>query len=454
VEDILGDLQGGWRILMSRRLKISLLGVVAVSLVFVAACTTSSTVGEPTTPVGNTGVGNTGTSGTGTLDLPLIRWYGGPAYWDQFPVAKAAGWANPKFFPIVIWFDSVSSDAEVQDDESYGINTYIGEPTSVNYYNFADENAYVLTTLGNTPPGGKAQPGDFLADEPDSGATSADDLAIAHRLEAASPKDGRFKEINFSSNVLSNSLPAVNKANFEALVDSYAGPVSADKYYYTQPSCFDAKYLIAHIDQAHCRTSSSYGATVRAMIARVEGGGVSKPVWNFVEDLYGGPATDHQPYITPGQLEGAVMDSIINGASGILYFNQAFAGPCAGGNIIRQVQTGALPCGQSQLDAMRQVDQRIKTLAPVLNTQSYQYTFGSDLDTMLKAYQGSAYIFAMISGAAASEPGQRTFTLPPALAGATSVEVLNENRTIPVVDGHFTDNFPYEYTYHIYKVKM
>jgi hypothetical protein len=100
------------------------------------------------------------------------------------------------------------------------------------------------------------------------------------------------------------------------------------------------------------------------------------------------------------------------------------------------------------------VDQRIKTLAPVLNTQSYQYTFGSDLDTMLKAYQGSAYIFAMISGAAASEPGQRTFTLPPALAGATSVEVLNENRTIPVVDGHFTDNFPYEYTYHIYKVKM
>jgi hypothetical protein len=436
---------------MARRVKISLLVVAAVSLAFIAACT--STVSNPT--ASNSIAGNpAAANSSGTLNLPLIAWYGGPAYWDQFPVTKAAGWANPNFFPIVIWFDTVSSDVEVQADESYGINTYIGEPTSVNYNYFADNNAYVLTALSNTPPGGTAQPGDFLADEPDSGLTSVDDLNIVHKIEAASPKDGRFKEINFSSNVLSNSLPEVNKANFEALVDSYAGPVSADKYYYTQPSCFDAKYLIVHIDQAHCRTASSYGATVRAMIDRVAGGGKLKPVWNFVEDLFGGPANDHQPYIKPGQLEGAVMDSIINGATGILYFNQSFAGTCAGGNIIRQVQTGALPCAQPQMDAMREVDQRIKALAPVINTQSYQYSFGSDLDTLLKAYHGSAYIFAMISGAAGSEPGKRTFTLPPALARATSVQVLNENRTIPVVDGQFTDNFPYEYTYHIYKVTM
>jgi hypothetical protein len=103
---------------------------------------------------------------------------------------------------------------------------------------------------------------------------------------------------------------------------------------------------------------------------------------------------------------------------------------------------------------MKQVDQRIQALAPVINTQSYQYSFGSNLDTMLKTHQGSAYIFSMISGAVSSQPGQRTFTLPPALAGATSVKVLFENRTIPVVDGKFIDNFADEYTYHIYKVAM
>jgi hypothetical protein len=60
----------------------------------------------------------------------------------------------------------------------------------------------------------------------------------------------------------------------------------------------------------------------------------------------------------------------------------------------------------------------------------------------------------MISGAASSAPGRRTFTLPPRLADAASVQVLNENRTIPVVNGKFTDDFAHEYTYHIYKIAI
>lgn len=390
------------------------------------------------------------------LKLPRIAWDGGPAYWNRFPLARADGWSSPKFFPIVAWFDTVSSDAEVRGDESYGFNTYIGEPTAVNYYNFADTRASVLTALGNTPRGGPAMPGLFLADEPDSGPTSAYDLAKVRKLEAAAPKDGRFDAFNFSANVLANSDPAVNRKNFEAIVNSYAGPVSVDKYYYSNPSCFDIRYLIVKIDPGHCRTSSSYGATVRAVTERVEaGGGKLKPVWNFIEELGGGPpGGTFTSYIKPGQIEGAVMDSIINGATGIEYFNQSFDGTCQGGNIIRQVQTGTLPCARPQLDAVKQVDQRILALAPVINTQSYQYAFGPDLDTMLKTYRGSAYIFAMINGAKGSEPGKRTFTLPPALAHAARVQVLNENRTLPVSGGKFTDYFPREYTYHLYKVTM
>ena len=98
------------------------------------------------------------------------------------------------------------------------------------------------------------------------------------------------------------------------------------------------------------------------------------------------------------------MDSIINEARGIIYFNQSFAGTCTGGNVIRQVQIGSLPCAKPQMDAMREVNQRIQALAPVINTQSYQYSFGVNLDTMLKTYKDSAYIFAMISGAAGCSP--------------------------------------------------
>src|ERR1017187_4032569 len=103
---------------MARRTRIIVLTVI-VATVSLAATIIASTVG-----------GNTGTVGgnNGSLNLPRIAWEGGPAYWDQFPVAKAAGWGNQDFFPIAIWYDGVSSNAEVRADESYGINTYIGEP--------------------------------------------------------------------------------------------------------------------------------------------------------------------------------------------------------------------------------------------------------------------------------------------------------------------------------------
>jgi hypothetical protein len=444
---------------MARRTRIIVLTVI-VATVSLAATIIASTVGGNTGTVGgNTGTvgSNTGTVGgnNGSLNLPRIAWEGGPAYWDQFPVAKAAGWGNQDFFPIAIWYDGVSSNAEVRADESYGINTYIGEPPSTNYHFFANNNAFVLTALDNTPPGSTASPGLFLVDEPDGGPTSAIDLNKIRKLVASSPDDGRFKEINFSATVISKFDPAVNRANFEAMMNSYTGPVSVDKYYYTEPSCFDVDYIIVPIDPGHCRTASSYGATVRAVRARLAAGGHLKPVWNFVEDLSGAPDPSHfYAYIQPGQLEGAVMDSIINEARGIIYFNQNFAGTCTGSNVIRQVQISSLTCAQPQMNAMKEVNERIHTLAPAINTQSYQYSFGADLDTMLKTYQGSAYIFAMIGGAASSQPGKRTFMLPPGLARATKVQVLFENRTIPVINGQFTDNFAHEYTYRIYKITM
>lgn len=434
---------------MTARLKLGILGTFLLICAVVALI--ASQTSEKATPAAT----DAATGASGVLHLPRIPWEGGPAYWDKFPIAKADGWTNPDFFPIAIWFDGVSTNAQVQEDKSYGINIYIGENVATNYQLFANNHVYVFSPLNNTPHDGSAQPGLFLVDEPDGRTTSANDLKRIRKIVAATPSDGRFKEINFSPTVISSSEPRINKANFEAMVNAYAGPVSVDKYYYTQPSCFDIRYLMTPIVPSHCRTASSYGATVRALRARVAAGGALKPVWNFVEDLSGAPDARHfYAYIQPGQLKGAVMDSIINEARGILYFNQSFAGTCVGGNVIREAEMGALKCARPQLTAMRQIDQLIYSLAPVINTQSYAYTFGPDLDTMLKTYKKYAYIFAMISGAASSNPGSRTFKLPPALAGAKDVQVLNEDRVIPVKNGKFIDDFSYEYTYHIYRVAL
>lgn len=140
---------------------------------------------------------------------------------------------------------------------------------------------------------------------------------------------------------------------------------------------------------------------------------------------------------------------IINGAGGILWFNAAMpdGDPCQTGNIIHQAQVNASFCGKDRVVSMKQVNLQVKSLVPVINTQSYQYMFGSNMDTMLKWYNGSAYIFAM--GNNGSTPGNRTLTLP---SGLSSVMVVDENHTVPVSGGSFTDNFAAEYTYHVYKV--
>ena len=61
---------------------------------------------------------------------------------------------------------------------------------------------------------------------------------------------------------------------------------------------------------------------------------------------------------------------------------------------------------------MTELNRRIRTLAPVLNTQSYVHTFAPGLDTMLKNLDGSSYVFAMPK--AGAQPGPRTLRLPEA----------------------------------------
>src|SRR5512142_2043004 len=61
----------------------------------------------------------------GGLGLPMIPWEGGPAYYASFPVARAAGWTDPGFFPIGVWFESVLTQADVDLDKAAGLNTYV-----------------------------------------------------------------------------------------------------------------------------------------------------------------------------------------------------------------------------------------------------------------------------------------------------------------------------------------
>ncbi|MCP2031555.1 hypothetical protein L1277_001646 [Okibacterium sp. HSC-33S16] len=387
------------------------------------------------------------------LDLPRIPWEGGSDYWKQFPVTDAAGWDDPTFFPILAWYNGISTDAEVQYDKTLGINTYSGMWEGTPYSLFEDNGVFWIGgELNETFTAASGNwVGNFLDDEVDGRFTPEDGREHLQRIVDGYGDNGRFNYANFTQMISNSDLPA---SDAEAYVNKYTDAVSVDMYWYTIPHCDKRPYrdaTLVPVEQSNCRTSSSYGKTLDSLRIRDAADGILQPLWQWVENLNGGPGEG--PFtanIKPGQLRGAVMNSLIHEARGIAYFNQSFTGPCPGSSIFRQSQVTAGFCGAAQVEAAKTINHQIAALAPVLNSQSYDFTAGPDMDTMLKSYGDDIYLFAMVDGA--SQPGPRTFSLPPGIDGDT-VEVLFEDRSIPVDESsHFSDTFREEYSYHVYRI--
>ncbi|MGY1755710.1 hypothetical protein ACI79M_11140 [Geodermatophilus sp. SYSU D00803] len=388
------------------------------------------------------------------LDLPRIPWEGGPEYWSRFPAAVAAGWTDPSFFPVVAWYDGISSDEEVQYDKGVGINTYIGMDAATPYSLFADNGVFWMgSRLNETfPEDGANWPAAFLDDEVDGRFPPEEGRAHLAQLREDLPA-GRPAYANFTQSVVSSDM---DDADAEAYVNGYSDIVSVDMYWYSIPFCdlqpFRGSVYLTPVRQETCRTASSYGAVVDSLRRRDAADGRLQAIWQFVELLNGGPGEG--PFtanIEPGQLQGAVMSSLIHEARGIVWFNQSLSGPCQGSNLIRlsQVQDGF--CGAAQVAAATRIDGVVHQLAPVLNTQSYEWDAGPATDTMLKVHDGSAYLFAMVDGS--QGPGERTLRLPPGVDG-TQAEVLFEDRSLPVTDGVLQDTFDEEYTWHVYRIPL
>ena len=388
------------------------------------------------------------------LDLPRIPWEGGPDYWSRFPNAEAAGWTDPAFFPVVAWHNGISTDAEVQYDKSLGINTYIGMSEGTEFSLFEDNGVFWIGDRINDSfdPASPNWVGTFLDDEVDGRFSPADGLRQLEARAAQAPP-GTFRMANFTQMIISADFPA---AEAEALVNGPTDVVSMDMYWYTVPHCslepYRSPYLV-EITRAACRTASSYGRAVQALRMRDAADGNLQQLWHFVENLNGGPAEGtYSGYVQPGQVQGAVMSAVINEARGILYFNQSFSGDCVTSNVFRASQVDPAFCGAEQVQAVAEVNRRIHELAPAINTQSYEYSFGPGLDTMLKVQDGHAYVFAMLEGG--TEPGSRTFILPAGIASG-EVEVLFEDRFLGVgSDGSFEDTFDHEYSFHIYRLPL
>ncbi len=396
------------------------------------------------------------TSSGGGLNLPRVEWEGGPAYYRAHSYADQGGWDDPSFFPIGVWFEGTYSQADIDLDKDVGLNTYVQLTSSSNRALIRQNGMF---TIWGGSGSGSETVGYMLDDEVDmwggpgtaawtgnypgqgeicSPSNAACGYTIMQARVAELPADGRFRYSNYGKGVMLWQ----SDAQASRFVNDYTTVVSNDIYWYTDPNICGEMQNFLGLPSSTCRLAANYGVTMDKM-RRLDGmDGKRQPVWAFIE--VGHPFTESfAPSIQPNQIAGAVMASIIHEARGILYFNHSFGGPCISQHALRE------SCYSAQRAKVKETNQRIKELAPVLNTQSYAHTFNTNLDTMLKGQGGSYYVFAMLGRARA--PGSYTFTLPAGLT-ASSVQVLYENRTLPVAGGSFSDSFAAEHTYHIYKI--
>src|SRR5262245_23908464 len=111
-------------------------------------------------------------------------------------------------------------------------------------------------------------------------------------------------------------------------------------------------------------------------------GSTLHPIWNVIKD--GHPfSEDYAPTITADQMEGAAWASLIKDARGLLMFNHSFGGAY-------QSQHVFFDCDPAIKTRFAAMTAKIRQLAPVLNSQSYQWSAGTtDVATMLKYVGGS-----------------------------------------------------------------
>lgn len=396
---------------------------------------------------------------------------GGSDYYARFHNELPA---SASYFPIGVWFESVVSQADVNQDRAAGLNLYVVLTANSN---LSLVQANGMRTLlqqdewrNNAP--ARASPaasGWVLGDEIDMQLSPAAGYASLNQILGSLPADRRLRYSNYGKGV-SFWLTDAEAARY---VNDFQNVVSDDNYWFTDENICagtEGGQLIAggaDLSPAECHRAANYGATVRRLRA-LESPAASKPVWAVVE--LGHPASeDDWPTITPAQVRAAVWQSLIAGARGIVYFNHSFGGPHQTQHILRDGTAAGSPYAPIR-SVVTATDRQIEGLARVLNspTVTSGWSQGSGTTAMAKweaaktsgkkrckSKKGKCkkksgkrrlYVFA---GSAGGQVEGR-FRVP--CVGDTRASVVDEHRTVPVRNGSFRDNFADGNAIHIYRI--
>lgn len=380
---------------------------------------------------------------------------GGEHYFDSF---KNSFPTSPDFFPLSAWFTDTRDSDDIASDRTLGLNTYVMLTADSNLQLIRSSGMFALPDQAS-----QYSAGQLLTDEADmwagagdapwTGKTPPDPVCIPDDA-----KCGYTVMMKLRSAVTNRIMAYANygkgvtfwldRKDAARFVNDFQHLVSVDNYWFTDDNICDAQEGgalknngEAALSASDCRLAANYGITTEYLRSLVRPR-AAMPVWNFVElgHPFSGPQSGT---ITGPQMRAAVWSSIINGARGIVYFVHNFGGACPSYNLLRD------HCGDAIRADLSAVNHQITRLAPVLNAPFVDGYAQSDgpVDLTVKRYGGANYILV---GAATDQRSDPTITL--SCGNARSVEVLDENRTLPVTNRSFHDVFADGNAVHLYKV--
>jgi len=422
--------------------------------------------------------------------LSITQVDGGPNYYAKFSNGLPA---EKSFFPIGVWFESVLSQRDIDLDKDAGLNTY-EVLTDDSDLNLIQSNGMHAILQGDNsdwkPATGKPFDGWLIGDEIDMTASSpsAGFSELQGTLNSL-PADGRFRVANYGKGILYWN----SDADASHYVNQFQQVFSADQYWFTDPWQIPdmpaqpwmpegAGGASPILPVSQVRRAANYGYQIDRERQLDAMDGKRQPIWAVVE--VGWPftqtAAEGGRQIEPAEIRAAVWQSIIAGARGIIYFNHSFGGPNPTQHALRD------PAYAPQRAVVKATNAQITQLAPVLNspTVSSGWSQGPGTTATVKwATGGKAagkrckskkkckkakgkkaagkrckskkkckkakvhlYVFAGSRGSSA----EGRFSLP--CVDDAKAAVVGENRTVPVRNGSFRDDFADGNAVHIYRV--
>ena len=387
---------------------------------------------------------------------------GGADYYQQF-----TNWStDPNFFTLGVWFDAVLDQGDINLDLAAGLNTYVVltadsslsliENTDMQVILQADTNEWLNNpeALSST-----AVVGWLLGDEVDMIMSPQEGYAELNQVLASLPDDGRLVYTNYGKSVVFPQSPVQTDAEAARYVNDFQDVTSSDVYWFTDPyfptegsNEWPLSYpwlnngeVLTHPSQIEL--AANYGYQIDRMRELDAMDGETQPIWAFVE--VGWPftqsAAENGRDIQPAEIEAAVWHSIIAGAEGVIYFNHSFGGPNPTFDSLSDPAYAEVRAAVTETNAL--IDQ----LSPIIFSPFDDgfVSVNSTVRAMSKYYDGEHYVFAgaTVNGTATAPD---TFTLQ-GIDDGTAI-VINENRSIAIVDGQFSDTFADGNAIHIYHI--